>query len=68
MAMEEETPIFKKQKVNFTPTDKIIHMAVSSELIVLAMSNNLLLRIDLKHPDKPEGMYTLYYIHLHIKV
>ena len=56
MAMEEETPIFKKQKVNFTPTDKIIHMAVSSELIVLAMANNVLLRIDLKHPDKPEGM------------
>lgn len=54
MAMEEETPVFKKQKVNFTPTDKIIHMAVSSELIILAMANNVLLRIDLKHPDKPE--------------
>ncbi|XP_054289696.1 vacuolar protein sorting-associated protein 18 homolog isoform X1 [Macrosteles quadrilineatus] len=54
MAVEDETPMFYKQKVNFAPPDKIIHMCVSSELIVLAMANGILFRIDLKAPDKPE--------------
>lgn len=55
MAIEDETPVFCKQKVNFAPPERIIHMCVSSELIVLAMANGILFRIDLKQPDKPEG-------------
>jgi hypothetical protein len=55
MKLEEEPPIFSKQKVNFSPTDRITHLAVSSELLVLAMANNVLLRIDLRQPDKPQG-------------
>ena len=54
MKLGEETPIFSKQKVNFSPTDHITHLAVSSELLVLTMANNVLLRIDLRQPDKPE--------------
>lgn len=55
MKLEEEPPIFSKQKVNFSPTDRITHLAVSSELLVLVMANNVLLRIDLRQPDKPQG-------------
>lgn len=55
MKLEEEPPIFSKQKVNFSPTDRITHLAVSSELLVLTMANNILLRIDLRQPDKPQG-------------
>uniref|UniRef100_A0A1B6D9S6 Vacuolar protein sorting-associated protein 18 homolog n=1 Tax=Clastoptera arizonana TaxID=38151 RepID=A0A1B6D9S6_9HEMI len=54
MSMEEEHPIFAKKKVNFAPTDRILHMSVSNELAVLAMANNMLLRIDLKNKSEPE--------------
>lgn len=57
MVIEDETPMFSKQKVNFAPPERITHMCVSSELIVLAMANGILLRIDLKQPDKPEGEF-----------
>jgi hypothetical protein len=51
MKLEEEPPIFCKQKVNFSPTDRITHLAVSSDLLVLTMANNVLLRIDVQqHP------------------
>lgn len=56
MKLQDEVPIFIKQKVNFMPPEKILHMCVSSNFIVIAMANNILLRIDMKFPDKPEGM------------
>lgn len=55
MKLQDETPIFIKQKVNFMPSEKILHMCVSSNFIVISMANHILLRIDMKHPDKPEG-------------
>jgi hypothetical protein len=55
MKMEEEPPIFSRHKVNFTPTDRITHLAVSSDLLVLTMANNILLRIDLRDPENPQG-------------
>lgn len=55
MKLQEDGPIFTKHKVNFLPSDKITHLAVSSNLIVIAMANNVLLRIDMRQPDKPEG-------------
>jgi hypothetical protein len=55
MKLEEESPIFSKQKVNFSPTDRITHLAASSELLVLTMANNILLRIDLRKPNNPQG-------------
>ncbi|PNF16669.1 putative vacuolar protein sorting-associated protein 18 [Cryptotermes secundus] len=54
MKLEEEPPIFSKQKVNFSPKDRITHLAVSSELLVLTMANNILLRIDLRKPDNSQ--------------
>ncbi|XP_020710242.2 vacuolar protein sorting-associated protein 18 homolog isoform X2 [Athalia rosae] len=56
MKLQDDGPIFTKQKVNFSPSDKITHLVVSSNLIVIAMANNILLRIDMKHPDKPEDI------------
>lgn len=55
MKLQDDGPIFTKQKVNFLPSDKILHLAVSSNTIVIAMANNILLRIDMKQPDKNEG-------------
>ena len=55
MKLQEDGPIFTKQKVNFLPSDRILHLAVSSNFIVIAMANNIILRIDMKYPDKPEG-------------
>ncbi|TGZ50267.1 Vacuolar protein sorting-associated protein 18-like protein [Temnothorax longispinosus] len=54
MKLQDDGPIFTKQKVNFLPSDKILHLAVSSNAIVIAMANNILLRIDMKQPDKTE--------------
>lgn len=51
---EDEIPMFQKQKVNFDPTDRITHLAVSNDYIVLAMSNNVLLRFDLKKQKNQE--------------
>lgn len=55
MKLQDDGPIFTKQKVNFLPSDKILYLAVSSNTIVIAMANNILLRIDMKQPDKTEG-------------
>ncbi|EZA54658.1 vacuolar protein sorting-associated protein 18 homolog isoform X2 [Ooceraea biroi] len=54
MKLQEDGPIFTKQKVNFLPSDKILHLSVSSNTIVIAMANNILLRIDMRQPDKTE--------------
>ncbi|KAH0950839.1 hypothetical protein HN011_007913 [Eciton burchellii] len=54
MKLQDDGPIFTKQKVNFLPSDKILHLCVSSNTIVIAMANNTLLRIDMKQPDKTE--------------
>lgn len=59
MKFLDDGPIFIKQKVNFLPPDKILHLVVNNNIIVIAMANNLLLRIDMKHPDSPEGISSL---------
>lgn len=55
MKLQNDGPIFTKQKVNFLPSDKILHLAVSSNTTVIAMANNILLRINMKQPNTPEG-------------
>ncbi|XP_020284361.1 vacuolar protein sorting-associated protein 18 homolog isoform X1 [Pseudomyrmex gracilis] len=54
MKLQDDGPIFTKQKVNFLPSDRILHLVVSSNTIVIAMANNILLRIDMKQPEKTE--------------
>ncbi|XP_046406330.1 vacuolar protein sorting-associated protein 18 homolog [Ischnura elegans] len=54
MKLEEDVPIFSKYKVDYPLQDKICHLVVSSDILVLALANNKLLRIDLRQPDTPE--------------
>ncbi|KAK3930225.1 Vacuolar protein sorting-associated protein 18-like protein [Frankliniella fusca] len=52
--LEEESPMFGRNRVNFAPPDSITHLVVSNNLLILAMANQHLLRIDLRQPEKPE--------------
>nr|XP_018899049.1 PREDICTED: vacuolar protein sorting-associated protein 18 homolog isoform X1 [Bemisia tabaci] len=54
IALQEEKPMFTKQKVNFLPTKRITHMAVCNELVVIVMANTTLLYKSLKDPDNPK--------------
>ncbi|VVC86567.1 vacuolar protein sorting-associated protein 18 homolog isoform X2 [Leptidea sinapis] len=54
MQLEDNTPMFSKQRMNFNPSDLITHVAVSSDYLVLAMANGRLFRLDLKMPDQHE--------------
>lgn len=64
--------------VTFRPSDPLTHVVVSSNFLVMAMSNNLLLRLDLEHPDQQEGqsasilyiclVYSVVYINIIIQV
>ncbi|XP_034830412.1 vacuolar protein sorting-associated protein 18 homolog isoform X2 [Maniola hyperantus] len=57
MQLEDNTPMFSKQKMNFNPSDLITHVAVSSDFLVLAMANGKLFRLDLKMPDQHEEIH-----------
>ncbi|CAL1534740.1 unnamed protein product [Lymnaea stagnalis] len=52
--LETELPIFNKKKVTFKPPDSITHFVVSNNFLIMAMSSNILLRLDLEHPDQPD--------------
>lgn len=62
MKFQDDGPIFIKQKVNFLPSDKILHFVVNNNIIIIAMANNILLRIDMKQPDSPEGLFFLIFL------
>ncbi|KAF6200772.1 hypothetical protein GE061_005217 [Apolygus lucorum] len=49
---DEDSPIFQKAKISFQPKELVTHFVVCNDYIVVALSNNLLLRID---PLKPQG-------------
>ncbi|XP_070564875.1 vacuolar protein sorting-associated protein 18 homolog isoform X2 [Ptychodera flava] len=48
---EDKTPIFVKQKINFSPPNPVTHIVVNNNMLVLAMTKNIVLRFDLEHPD-----------------
>lgn len=52
--LEAEAPIFSKKKVNFKPPDPISHLVVSNNFLIMAMTSNMILRLDLDHPDHPD--------------
>lgn len=56
MKMEDNTPMFSKQRMKFNPSDLITHAAVSNDLLVLAMANGRLFRLDLSNPNCDEGI------------
>ncbi|XP_067129232.1 vacuolar protein sorting-associated protein 18 homolog [Centruroides vittatus] len=52
--LEDQSPIFIKEKINFNPVESITHFVVCNQKAVIAMKNKVLLWIDLKKPQQPE--------------
>ena len=50
----EESPIFSKTRVAFTPTYPLTHLVVANNNIVMAMANKTLIRIDSEHGKQEE--------------
>lgn len=55
MSLEQEVPIFSKAKKDFTPSDKITHVAIANKQLVVAMANNTLFRMNLNNPQQQDG-------------
>ncbi|KAJ0027124.1 hypothetical protein NQD34_018124 [Periophthalmus magnuspinnatus] len=51
--LEEEKPIFNKQRIDFTPPEQINHLMVCSNQLCMSLGRDTLLRIDLAKPDQP---------------
>jgi len=55
LQVQDDQPLFSKQRIQFKPSDPITHLRVCSNNLALAMASNILLRIDLQNkPDQPE--------------
>ena len=39
----------------FSPPKPITHLVANNNILMMAMSDNTILRIDLEHPDQPDG-------------
>ncbi|CAG9766632.1 unnamed protein product [Ceutorhynchus assimilis] len=52
MTLQQDIPIFTKSKRDFTPLDKITHVAIANKYLVVAMANNDLLRMNLNNPSE----------------
>uniref|UniRef100_A0A673XVX3 Vacuolar protein sorting-associated protein 18 homolog n=1 Tax=Salmo trutta TaxID=8032 RepID=A0A673XVX3_SALTR len=48
-----EKPIFNKQRIDFSPPEKINHFAVCNNQLCMSLGKDTLLRIDLAKPDQP---------------
>ncbi|PRP82641.1 hypothetical protein PROFUN_09752 [Planoprotostelium fungivorum] len=51
-AEPEVTPVFSLRAVEFNPGGKIKHMVVCSDILVMALGNNQITRLDLGQPSK----------------
>ncbi|XP_017310953.1 vacuolar protein sorting-associated protein 18 homolog [Ictalurus punctatus] len=50
--LEEEKPIFNKQRIDFSPPEKINHFCVCNNQLCMSLGKDTLLRIDLGKPDQ----------------
>ncbi|KAJ8042892.1 Vacuolar protein sorting-associated protein 18-like [Holothuria leucospilota] len=50
--IEEDIKIFTRQKINFTPPRAITHMVASNNMLMIAMADKTLLRINRDQPDQ----------------
>ncbi|XP_028033336.1 vacuolar protein sorting-associated protein 18 homolog [Bombyx mandarina] len=57
MQLEDNVPMFTKQKMNLNPSDLITHAAVSSDNLVVAMANGKLFRMDIRNPDSEQEIH-----------
>ncbi|XP_003224830.1 vacuolar protein sorting-associated protein 18 homolog [Anolis carolinensis] len=51
--LEKETPIFNKQRIDFTPPEKINSLVVSSNQLCMSLGKDILFRLDLAKADEP---------------
>ncbi|XP_053140605.1 vacuolar protein sorting-associated protein 18 homolog isoform X1 [Hemicordylus capensis] len=51
--LEKETPIFNKQRIDFTPPEKINSLVVSSNQLCMSLGKDIIFRIDLAKADEP---------------
>ena len=54
LKLEDDSAIFSKQKINFQPAFNIVDLVVSNNKLVVAMANNVLIRINLLHAQDIE--------------
>ncbi|KAJ8929810.1 hypothetical protein NQ314_017407, partial [Rhamnusium bicolor] len=55
MMMEQDVPIFSKSKKDFTPSDRIAHIAIANKQLAVAMANGVLFRMNLHNPQQHSG-------------
>ncbi|KAK9409708.1 vacuolar protein sorting-associated protein 18 like [Crotalus adamanteus] len=51
--LEKETPIFNKQRIDFTPPKKINSMIVSSNQLCMSLGKDIVFRLDVAKADEP---------------
>lgn len=68
MQLEDDVPMFSKQKMKFNPSDLITHATVSSDYLVLAMANSRLFRFDLKNPVCEQEIHYSKYVQANSKL
>ncbi|XP_061467392.1 vacuolar protein sorting-associated protein 18 homolog isoform X1 [Rhineura floridana] len=71
--LEKETPIFNKQRIDFTPPEKINSLVVSSNQLCMSLGKDIIFRLDLAKADEPNqaelgrkdeaGVYKLFLDH-----
>ncbi|EFA08901.1 Vacuolar protein sorting-associated protein 18 homolog-like Protein [Tribolium castaneum] len=54
MTLDQDAPIFSKTKKDFTPPDKITHVAISNKQLAVALGNNTLFRMNLHNPQQQD--------------
>ncbi|XP_054749145.2 vacuolar protein sorting-associated protein 18 homolog [Lytechinus pictus] len=53
-SLEEDVRIFTRNRINFQPPKAITHMVVNNNILIIAMKDHQLLRIDREHPEQPD--------------
>ncbi|CAG9857094.1 unnamed protein product [Phyllotreta striolata] len=61
MSLEPEVPIFTKSKKDFTPTEKVTHVAIANKQLVLVMANSLLFKMNINNPNQTSEISLLKY-------
>ncbi|XP_036096482.1 vacuolar protein sorting-associated protein 18 homolog [Molossus molossus] len=54
--LEKEVPIFTKQRIDFTPSERITSLVVSCNQLCMSLGKDTLLRIDLGKANEPNHM------------
>lgn len=54
LKLEDDSPIFSKQIINYQPSFDIVQLVVGNNHLVMALTNNVLIRINLLQPQELE--------------